>query len=228
MHLPPRLSLDSTILSSPLYRRSSYRTTPDSSATTTTPPASNSASNPHPDLITDYQTINMSSSSSSSSSSHSMVREKSTPPTSPLLRGRSPYQRDEMQSRMAERGRSKTKRSRTLGRVAILLIVVIILVFVGRDRVCGYAPLFPSQTQQQTNPLPSIAKSVSKRQIGSNPQPARQANTLAEAALFRISMAERNTSGRRHYKLSANKGSGKMRRWIELRSSSKRKKMRRL
>jgi hypothetical protein len=138
MHLPPRLSLDSTILSSPLYRRSSYRNTSESSATTTDPASTNSNPGTQVDSNTQYQTINMSS--SSSSSSHSMVREKSTPPTSPLLRGRSPYQRDELQSKMAERGRSKTKRSRTLGRVAILLIVVIILVFVGRDRVCGYVP----------------------------------------------------------------------------------------
>lgn len=92
MHNPPRLSLDNTILTSPLYRRSSHRANTSVDA----------------DI---YCPVNQNMSSSS--------REKATPPASPVLRGRSLWRAGDVPV--------KTKRSRTLGRVAVLLMLLGVL-----------------------------------------------------------------------------------------------------
>ncbi|KAH5155286.1 hypothetical protein HBH69_111090 [Parastagonospora nodorum] len=60
----------------------------------------------------------------------SSSREKATPPASPVLRGRSPWRAGDVPV--------KTKRSRTLGRVAVLLMLLGVLGYVGMGwGVCG-------------------------------------------------------------------------------------------
>ncbi|KAH7390899.1 hypothetical protein DE146DRAFT_146564 [Phaeosphaeria sp. MPI-PUGE-AT-0046c] len=97
MHLPP--SLDTSILTSPLYRRSSSHRSLKST---------NDLSAPNP---TARPTM------------------KSSPPTSPVLRGRSPFK---------HRAPVSKRRWRAIGRLAMVLLIVFVLGWMGREGVrCG-------------------------------------------------------------------------------------------
>jgi hypothetical protein len=134
MHNPPRPSLDNTILTSPLYRRSSHRANTSVDQDIYTAP-----------------NANMSSSS----------REKATPPASPVLRGRSPWRAGDMPA--------KTKRSRTLGRVAVLLMLLGVLGYVGMGwGVCGYV-FFSSMLRREKGceaNVMSVVRNVPKQPNG--------------------------------------------------------------